>query len=515
MNTVHFISQHNLIHKGLLLLFFVALSSALTAQEVQTDIEVQPGNYYTIKVTKEDQQYIINIDKPNGSFDNPITVSNLNSSMLNSFIVSAYDTDNARSKLTPGQINNLKPKADLRFIELIAALNNTIQPGQRVATIILRDIIPVYYRKDKKHKRERYTKDFEIESCQIVFEDGFIKTIIAKGEIDDSTKYMSNNYGIGITTRDNVRKLSALALYNENSRNDIRYILVGDLLEYARIAGLKTNDYSPADQVITIMAGEKETVSKSPSEKLFTFNIFSDLAGINQNNPNGLIQTEFNKRINFWTSRYNFAFNSGIGYLTHVIPSFEISKFEQNNRYMPLGQEPINDTTTLYYVSPFQTYRYSVANVATEVNILDIQGAAVTFHLNGFFGWGLTLVKDSIVENDVVNYVDENINSFVGGGIAKLIFNPESKWSFKISSRSMYINNLNDNFEYYSESPDGLTSPNKWVHSFEFLITWDTGNDNKLFGRYRFNNEWGDSDNNFSQFQIGYSIYFKRPNQSR
>jgi hypothetical protein len=494
---------------GMILIGIVGAMYSVQAQTASTELKINDQSIYSIKVVLDDDRYTITVDSLNKSEENSITVTNFTSSVLEQFVL------NTHQKKNPGFLkmdNAIKAQVGLKFMELIAALYNVSQEGQSIAKIELKDEVPVY----NKQNYTAVSDLFKASEAQIVFEDGFIKSVIVNGTYQGKNYVFSNHYGIGISTRRNISVLVKQRLFNEKNSNDSLYILLGEVIIYDRILDKKTNDYSPANQRVYISSKNEDrlTLKKTPSPEIFTLNIFSDFVGVNQNNPNGLIQTEFSKRINFFTKRIGLFKQFGIGILTHVMPSFELTKIEQNNREMPLSQYQVNDSMVTNYANPLQILRYSTANVKTEINLIDIQGAALNIHINGFLGMAVTHVNDSIKEGGIKKNVDESINSFLTGGNVKFIFNPESKWSYTMIGSATYIKNLNDQLDYYTLKNNQLESVNNWLLGAEFLVTWNTNDDNKLFGRFRYNWESNNIYNNYSQFQIGYSIKFKaaKPN---
>ncbi|UTW65426.1 hypothetical protein KFE94_12265 [bacterium SCSIO 12643] len=496
----------------LMLISIIGAIYSAQAQTATTELKISDQAIYSIKVVKDDEGYTITADTLNGKSERSISVTNFTSAVLEQFIWSIHKEKIGIETLQIQESD--KALISLKFIELTAALFNIPQKGQKIANISLNKMVRV---KGTKSREFFYVKD-----AQIVFEDGFIKSIIVYVNIDDTNYIFSNQYGIGVTTRRNITSLNDIYLYNENHTRNNYSINLGEVIEYNRINDIATNDFSPKNQKIFLTPYETESsddkkleLRKTSSPEIFTYNIFSDVVGLNQNNPNGLIQMEFSKRINIWTQRCKLLRLGGIGGFTHIMPTFDFTKIEQNNREMPLISYPVNDTTVTYYANPLQILRYSTGNVKTELNVLDFEGAAMDIHINGFAGIALTQVNDTILKEGVKKEVDESINSFLTGGNLKFIFNPENKWSYTMIGTLTYIKNLNDQFDYYTLKNSELNKVNNLLLGAELLITWNTNEDNKLFGRFRYNWESNNVYNNYSQFQIGYSIKFKasKPNE--
>lgn len=357
---------------------------------------------------------------------------------------------------------------------------------------------------------EKVEDSMKVLSAQLVFEDGGIRQVLIegqyKGKKGDEKRIYSNKFSIGSSTRQNFKDLGKIKLYQETNFKPSGYIVFSDVLTGLRQPGLRTNDHSPVDQSFVLYPGQTRELFKSPASKLFSLNIFSDVVGFDEQNPNGLIQLEFSKRINLWTKRTDarvFEF-MGVGWLTHMMPRFELSKIEENNRTLELSinQRDANDRPFLSYL---ELYRYSFTRITSEVNILDFQAPSTSVHYNVFVGGALTNIRDSVInENDRVSMLTVGQN-------LKILLNPESKWQYEIGIRTIKLVPSSPLFTPGSLNRDNIyeTRAREWMNSFEFLISWNTSPDNQLFGRVRFNHELGAIRNNFSQFQIGYSVFLK------
>ncbi|MBU3663815.1 MAG: hypothetical protein FGM41_11555 [Bacteroidetes bacterium] len=350
------------------------------------------------------------------------------------------------------------------------------------------------------------TDTFNAESCAIVFENGFISSIVVSGEYNGKNVRFSNIYGIGITTRQNISDLARIRLYDELG-NFPSFVLLNQVIEYSRLIDNYTRDYSPSEITVHLSSNEPEKpVFKSPSTKLFRLNIYSDFIGINEDNPNGLVQIEADKRINLWTKRV-----AKVSALTFLNPYFEWSKIEQHNRSVQFSE-----VGGQFYLSPLEVYRYSMIEAGTLLNLLDGDGSVVHAQLNLLPALTFTQLTDSVNQsNGGKEYVDEKINSVLLGLEAKANFSPEKTWSLALSTRVFGYWNLNSTFPYYSinESVDSqkLVDPKRWLNDISMLVTIRTGkgSDNQLFARLGFIHELGNIYNNFAQVQLGYSIYLK------
>lgn len=366
-------------------------------------------------------------------------------------------------------------------------------------------------------KETKGTSNFEIESARIVFEDGSIRQITVKGTHDQKPKIFSNKFSIGISTRRNIQDFDRINLYQETHvKPKSQSIKLSDVIQYERLVDLRTNDFSPADVTIELDPEETKELFKATSMDLFTLNVFTDLVGFNNDNPNGLVQFEFNKRINLWTRRGDTWLMNymGIGWFTHMTPSFEITKIEENNRSMKLSSIMDSNNNFTFYLSPLELQRFSFTNITNEINFIDLQGPSVSLHLNLFGGISITDIQDTVVIESKQEIYNENINSLLLGLNAKAIFNPESKWEYQLSYKWTYLDPLSSSFNFGSVENGALKGPNNNLNTWEFLFTRNTSesnssSSNKLFARFRFTHDWHYWDNNYSEFQIGYSMSLK------
>ena len=436
------------------------------------------------------------------------------------------DISDVKYKLEDNE--SLKSKLSITYIGLVVGIMNSDEQQLQIATIKLADSVKVqnvYMKKpdeltELKTKRQRNKKaneesnlktaEMKITSCQIVFEDGFIRHILVKGKIGDEEITFSNGYAIGITTRTNIQNFQNICLFNENSINDIRYILLKDVIEYARVPQLKTNDFSPSNVVVSLFPKQPIALNKSSNQKLFHLNIFSDFAGIKEDNPNGLVQFELDKRINIITKRRRFfRRNFGYGVFTYLTPFAQLSKIEENNRYLPLSKGSIGSADSVYFSNSLQIDRHNRFYVGASLNLLNIEMSALKVHFNYMFAFGLSQLRDSVVSNIEINRINQPINTLVHGGEINFIFNPEMRWSFSVNNRFTWHNNLNDQIQYFSLSGNELSKMNNVLMRHELLFAWLTNGENYIFGRYRLNYELKNWMNNYSEFQIGYSMYLK------
>jgi hypothetical protein len=363
-------------------------------------------------------------------------------------------------------------------------------------------------------RRDRFsatiTQSFKPERCQVVFEDGFISSIIVKGKLGEKPVVFSTEHPVGVSTRKAIKKLKNNRLYDELG-NTNAYIYLGDVICYEREDDVLTKDFSPKNhKVILNEEVQEKELYKLPVSKLFRVNFFSDFIGLDDANPNGLVQIEVSKRLNLNTHRKSLL-KGGLSGFTHLTPFFTWSKIEENNRSMPLSE-----TNGSIYATPIELLRYSYIQTGFSLNIIDMYWPAVDVQINAIPGVTFTNVIDSVSDGTSAEQaVQNNVMSSMLGGEVLFKFLPEKAWGLELSSKSFYAWNLNPAINYNSIKTENgsveVVDPNRWLHDLSMLITIRSGsnNDNLFYARIGIIHEWNNLYNNFAQIQLGYSIYLK------
>jgi YbbR domain-containing protein len=119
--------------KSLLLamMLFVTLNTDAFGQVATTELRISEIYLFDIKVELKDDRYTISMDTNGASSSNSITVTNFTSSVFQSFVISTMKVKNSGTFVLS---DGLKNKVNTRFIELMAALINTEQKGQKIAS---------------------------------------------------------------------------------------------------------------------------------------------------------------------------------------------------------------------------------------------------------------------------------------------------------------------------------------------------------------------------------------------
>ena len=295
-------------------------------------------------------------------------------------------------------------------------------------------------------------------------------------------------------------------------------------------------DYSPKNQSLILDGGTSKILYKAPTNKLFEAHIFTDFIGLNEDKPNGLVQTEVSKRINTNSVQHPInSFLSGLiksyGIFQYIIPSVTFSKIEQHNKRLLLGDldsirnnPGANDTSKFNhnlhrYSTALDLYQHESFSAGWDGNILFFNNNDLKYSFDINFGvrFGITQVTDSVVSptgntgvkpNIVNNY---SINTMQIYPEIILKFLPEERFNLGLSDRVIYFKPFNPNIQLLEydkvDNAKIYTKKATWINSVQMLMTIQVNENSKLFGKVKFNSEWNNAKNNFAQIQIGYSTY--------
>jgi hypothetical protein len=278
---------------------------------------------------------------------------------------------------------------------------------------------------------------------------------------------------------------------------------------------------------------------KEKTSKILELKIYSDLKGFEGDNPNGLVQVEFSKKLNFLTRRIPIPkwgnwFN--LGTFNFVTPYFTMNKIEKNNkRLVPLyfGTQAKDTMRANVYASTLKLLQHQVFNLGANFNLLtvDIPGFKSTICINSGLYFGRTLLQDTMREKiDSFQFKSINTNNVYEFGVNNFMFVPEVTWQIfpdrryglSVSQRfihfktySSQVTQVVDSAHYtdYLRSLKGDRSkieqydPKLWIGSTEVFAFYRPSEYNKLFFRYRYNWDLGSTRQNFHQLQLGLSTY--------
>lgn len=415
------------------------------------------------------------------------------------------------------------------FAQLIT-FERTEEERPIVANITLKDNIPV------KITKSDTENDFEIVNLEkakleLTFFNGFIEKVELETKVYNTKVRFTNLYSIGISSSNGIKGFvnnNILSFYKYTFKDSalIRdtegyYLSINfaDVIDYDREIDINANDISPEPTKLLLDETQKETkLYKEESTKLFEAIVYSDFLGVfDSENPNGIIQTEVAKKFYINTHRYQItskgrwlgllfppiAFSEGYGWFEYVDVSAKLSKIEENNKF--LNPETLNGTS---YFSPLSIMQHQSFSIGGDVNLLYFENQNKKINTN--LDIGLRYGRSGL-------QLDENTQQFFNSITTSLElgfqFIPEKRYGFLATANLMYFQVYNDDgFNLMSLEDDVLVKPKQWFNKTQFEFFVNTSTTGKLFIKYNLVTELEDWDNNYSQFQFGYSFYLLKQN---
>jgi hypothetical protein len=370
----------------------------------------------------------------------------------------------------------------------------------------------VQYYLNESPEKEKQHKEMIVDSVKIKFEEEQIVDIKVTGYINKSDKKLlfQNRIPISYSTKADVSNdlgvNRAIKLFDPQ---DSFYIKMHDVFTNDYKLLNKTENYSPKDQVITIIPGENgKVIMKEKGTDLFLAEVYSDILGLNSSQPNGLIQTEVSKRI--YLNRRSYILgnkNAYWGFTNCVNPHITISKIEENNKYL----EPEYYNGTLH-VNIIDLFKYTSWQTGGEINLIYLGWPRMhsIFYFNaGFYFMNIPLRLPELEEGQkynefhdiTVNEEDNTINTNITSLFPEInwIISPHSNLSIAYQAKWNFILN---------PSKDIIVENGCSVLSLRFVASLKLNNnaDGQIFFRSYYNFSSKYRAYNFLQNQIGYSF---------
>jgi len=317
----------------------------------------------------------------------------------------------------------------------------SVYPAPVAGKLQMSDKITIYVDGfDSSNKKQQYFfKDCPVQEVHFEINSGYIETIYAVVVVKNVPRTYINIYGIGFTSFENYAKTDRIKLFDlhapafpkkgptDFSQPVYSYIKMSELLKYNPDLQVDRRDYSPKDTAFTLNGGQNIVLYKQETTKLFEAHIFSDFIGLQENQPNGLIQTEVAKRINInsiqWKSPkvFYWLFKS-FGITQYIAPVVTFSKIEAHNKRLMLGDldsirfnPGSNDTSSLNkayhrYVTPLDLFQHQSFSAGADWNVLYFSNHSLKYNVYIGFGayLGITPVTDSLTS------ISQNTSSKTG-----------------------------------------------------------------------------------------------------
>lgn len=314
---------------------------------------------------------------------------------------------------------------------------------------------------------------------------------------------------------------------------------------------INSENYSPNDTVITLLPSDNPIALRKPKlSSVLNGRIYSDFLGLNESNPNGLIQTEFKKRLFLNPMVYRLGWTTSyFGFLNSFQPKFVLSKAEQNNRNLEIDFDRIagaTDTsnfiqdTLVLRTDPMSLFKFSKINTGGEINAAYVGIPAI--HTNIYFNLGgsiritdlllpeydtdSTFVTNTRTEREnVSSYLKPNSDNVVDyisvWGFTEFVieFNPRPRLDFGFSikfftlpfqSKIIGLKPAAENYNFTKEEFHKImnfTKINSDLINVKFEAAWQLKEtvSSKLFFRTYYTFAPKDTKQDFFQMQVGYS----------
>ncbi|WP_306350070.1 hypothetical protein [Flavobacterium sp. '19STA2R22 D10 B1'] len=380
---------------------------------------------------------------------------------------------------------------------------------------------------------------FDVERITIEFDEGTIKNIFAD-LIPNVPEYTAiygrksirfrNNKPISTSGKFDPEKFAKHAIFAGDDiilRNlikkdegqeicDLKFNL-NELVEYKVAAENDNEDYSPQNAVI-ILTPENNIIElkKEKTANAFSARIFTDLMGLNEDQPNGLVQIEVSKKLNLYTNRFQvFSAFSNWGFLTTITPILTFSKIEEKDRNYILDGNAVNTTQLVdgranFYIKPIEVLKYQNFNFGVLLNVfkLNITNYKTNFQINYSLNYGRLSVADSVfIENGGIVALPSKLKTNISTikhtlGIA-MELKPNPDFGLMLGFDFLWLKTKKERYAYLPETTNLIYV--SWLEGFLKL-----GDASKAFIRYRYHRQDGNSQENFQQIQLGIQIALNR-----
>ncbi len=355
---------------------------------------------------------------------------------------------------------------------------------------------------------------FSPTSTQIEFSNGYIQNIAIKGNIGTNELVFENQLPIGFSSaRDykNLYKQYLQANYKSNGKLYTLNVPLINFLHYEKNLRINTRDYCPENGVISIeMPTESIKLYKEPTSKILEAKVFTDLNGLQEGEPNGIIQTEVEKRINLITRRHKFILETNFGWLQYVTPFAVLNKLEDKDRFLELkSADPTSLSTNFLELLQYETFR---TGVDANAFLFDTPFGKSNICIDGGIAFGkVTGTDTTTVATAQTNKYSINTLHLYG----KVKFNviPDERYGITFSYKMGHYDALNSEINY--TAVDKSNSNKNWLQNIEMFAYWNIGENANLFFRYRLNSPVDNWKHNFSQIQVGYSFNITKQIKSK
>lgn len=393
---------------------------------------------------------------------------------------------------------------------------------------------------------------FKAREIQMEFNRGYLENIVVVGEatifiepalVDFKSEIpfpaltlkFVNEYPIGISAKKDIERLGDIKLY-ARYQDQVHYELrIGDLITNIKeILALDRTDYSPLDGTVLVdlLTEKNKELKKSPTKEILQLKVFSDFVGLQEENPNGLIQFEVDKEIPLVTKRLTKPYlgpirflvnkSGNAGFFNFFRPRFIFSKIEDNNSSLQLTSLPNEAAdSTRFGTSTLAIKQFERFSIGTDLNLflLNIPYGKSTFLINAGMYFGRTDFAEIDSIPTIKRFPRAYTNTYQPSTELLWRITGDERYGIELSYGITWV--ISDQFNFTQRANtfdatdfDSLQKSDKKYGIQRFMIlaylNLDSNSSGRMFFRYRSNSELGNFKNNFSQLQVGYTTYLTR-----
>lgn len=298
-------------------------------------------------------------------------------------------------------------------------------------------------------------------------------------------------------------------------------INLGDVLNFEPYLGDGRKDYSIGDNVYNLSPGT-HYVNRNPTSELFRLNVFTDLTGFVEDNPNSLVQFEVQKKFNlFTTSLQHRYYSTSFKVIPHFTPFFSIINLDKNKCYLPIKAFTSTDGEQKQYSLFMDVKQREAYDFGLDLCYFSIDVPTLKFYVD--FGGRIKSSYNYYKQSDLIGENEEESED-ISKTFSSYEYSP-AYCSFRYRPDERYGLNVRfDPWIFYETSSDAISLSSQVIEDgansdeadyqekfkyrkLEFEGFFKPNKKDKFFFRYRYNFENGFKNNNFTQLQIGYSRF--------
>lgn len=357
--------------------------------------------------------------------------------------------------------------------------------------------------------------EFKVKKVEIQFADGgfnniLIETIDVNETNPNNVTKFRNNIPISISGKFDPENFMKHKIFHDGASGTLDgsknyFLKLNELIRYDIRLENNKEDYSPADTIITLTPNIfSAEVFKEKTSKVLSARTFTDLVGIDEQQPNGLIQIDIFRKFNLITSRKSLPKRTYTGGFTYIQPMFSLTKIEENNKFLPINEIPKIDES--YTVNPIELLRYQQFNFGFDMNLgsFNIPNFKSKFFLDLHYDLGRTTL--AFEESETSNILTKLNYSTYGPTLYYQIL-PDSRFGFKtgydVRKQSVHANKVSLSSD---QQVDLINDDLKWYGTYWFLGNFKTNPNSELFFRFRYHHRYKESESNLLQIQLGVSF---------